>query len=210
MARLSFWGDSTQYKENAFRSSRRDGIMNQLLNLQGKEFAIQTSLNIWALYNIATLNFFGILSKTLECKNIYWSPISATGGPTVTVRLLFYKQKIRPVIAYVFPMKSEISSAQMKKLRFWNESNAAALSTRKVAFRPRLSSRARKNTYTTVSGCMSHCTKMDGKNFTIQNGYTFRKVKRIYWRATGRLTVKVRILIYKQKIKPIIAYVFPI
>lgn len=79
--------------------------MNQLLNLEGREFAVPNLLNIWVLYYIATLNFCGILSKKLEGKNIYIRPsLSCTGRLTVKVKLLIFKQKIRPLIVHVFPI----------------------------------------------------------------------------------------------------------
>lgn len=60
-----------------------------------------------------------ILAKV---KTVFWSYLSVlrcTGGLDVRVKLLIYKQIVRPMIANAFPVWFGISSHQMERLRVW-------------------------------------------------------------------------------------------
>lgn len=57
-----------------------------------------------------------------KAKKLFWAfqrIICRTGGLSLPVKLLIYKQIIRPIVAYAFPVWYGISSHQMERIRIW-------------------------------------------------------------------------------------------
>lgn len=60
-----------------------------------------------------------VLCKVKRAFSAYYKVLGRRNGLSTDVRLLVYKQIIRPMMAYAFPAWFTISSAQMERLRIW-------------------------------------------------------------------------------------------
>lgn len=60
-----------------------------------------------------------VLCKVKRTFSAYYRVLGRRNGLSTNVRLLVYKQIIRPMMAYAFPAWFTISSAQMERLRIW-------------------------------------------------------------------------------------------
>lgn len=58
-----------------------------------------------------------IASKALKCFQAIRPVLKRTSGLSIKIKLLCYKQLIRPILAYAFPAWSNISSHQMERMR---------------------------------------------------------------------------------------------
>lgn len=75
-----------------------------------------------------------ILTKVKKVFFAYQRLLRRRGGLSIRVKLLVYKQIIRPLISYAFPVWFGISSSQMERLRIWERRILAAC----LGLRPRL------------------------------------------------------------------------
>lgn len=60
-----------------------------------------------------------VLSRVKRIFTIYCAMLRGRNGLSLAVRLLIYKQIIRPIVAYAFPAWFTISSSQMERIRVW-------------------------------------------------------------------------------------------
>lgn len=63
-----------------------------------------------------------ILGRAKKIYFEYQSVLQPSGGLSKNIKLLLYKQVIRPIISYAFPVWFVISSSQMERLRRWERS----------------------------------------------------------------------------------------
>lgn len=75
-----------------------------------------------------------ILEKAKKIYSAYQRILRQTGGLDERIRLLLYRQVIRPIISYAFPCWFGISSCQMERLRRWERGVLAAC----MGMRPRI------------------------------------------------------------------------
>lgn len=94
-----------------------------VLRIGGDVVALSPTIKYLGVVFDGKFNFIGHMDYVLaKAKRLYFgysAILARRGGLSPTVRLLIYRQVIRPVISYAFPVWYGISSAQMERLRMW-------------------------------------------------------------------------------------------
>lgn len=132
---------------------RRYNTQNIDLRIGNTSIPLQNSMKYLGVYFTPKMNFIEHVKKTIQkvlIRTKYLHNALRHGNLLdVSIKILCYKQLIRPIISYAFPIWSCISSAQMEKLR---------VCERKILRR-----------------CINYTRKPDGKHHS--NSYLYEKAK---------------------------------
>lgn len=94
---------------------------NVKLVLNGTQIPLSSSIKylgvIFQTNNSFVQHAATIRSKTLRCFHSLYGILKATAKLSISVKLLIYKQLLRPILAYGFTAWSSITSAQMENIR---------------------------------------------------------------------------------------------
>lgn len=97
-----------------------------VLKIGGDTIKLADKIRYLGVIFCERMEFIRHIDFTLDrAKKVYFayqSVLSHNGGLSKKIKLLLYKQVIRPIISYAFPVWFVISSSQMERLRRWERS----------------------------------------------------------------------------------------